>query len=116
MANLFQSVGGTRSGIDHGGVRRNVALSGRYAGQRLNFGNGRTKTAEDGLFELTIGIDIDGAIVRIDGGDSVFAQVEAGLRYRLRSSPASDAEISVFAFIGFIASCDQAKVLWPANG
>ncbi len=82
----------------------------------IRFRRGASETLEKGLFELVIGIDIDGAIFGRDGRDGVFAEIEACFGDGLRSDPMSDMRVAFLGLFGFIAGGDEAKMLRPMEG
>jgi hypothetical protein len=61
--NLFQSVGGTGSNANRGCVRGDIArFACRQMQARFDLGQRRREAVEKGLFELTIGVNVDGMI------------------------------------------------------
>ena len=67
------------------------------------------------LFELFVRVKINDMVFRGHGSQGVFAEVETGLGDRLFRLPAGHAEVTLFVFVGFFASGDKAKMLWPAE-
>jgi len=91
-------------------------LRGRNAQARIAVRrHGISETREQCIFELPVGVDLDGTVFRSDGGDGVLAKVKAGLWYGKGCFPACRAEIAVIALVGFFARGDEAKTLWPAH-
>ncbi len=93
-----------------------AGLAGQDPGTDVVFGLGRSDTREDGLFELVIGVDVDGVLAGGDGRGGIFTKIEAGFWDRLRGFPLRGAELPILALIGFFASGHQAEMLWPAKG
>ena len=93
-----------------------AGLAWQDAGTDVVIGLGRSDAREDGLFELAIGVDVDGVIAGGDGKGSVFTKIEARLRDGLGGFPLSGAEFAIFALIRFFSGSHQTEAFGPAEG
>ena len=111
----FQCIGGTGRRHLEPGLGRET-FRGRDMQVRILLPRGVYDAGEQGLFELPVGVDLDGAVFGRDGGDGVLAEVKAGLRCGKGRFPMCSAEFAVVVLLGFVARGNQAKTLRPAHG
>ena len=64
-------------------------------------GFGRLEALEQFLFELAIGVDVDGIFIGGYGSGSVFAEIETGDRDGRFGLPMAKLEFAVFALVAF---------------
>ena len=83
---------------------------------RIHFARrGLYQAREQGLFELPVGVDLNGVVFGRDRCDGVLTEVKARLRNGKGCFPACRAEIAVIVLVGLFASGDEAKTPWPAK-
>ena len=70
----------------------------------------------EGLLELAVGVDVDGARIVGERTGSIFAEIETGDGERLNASPMAYAKISGGLFIDLGAGGDQFQMARPAHG
>src|SRR5579883_2693969 len=76
---------------------------------------GVSQVRAQNLFELLVGVDLDGIVFRIHRSARVFAEIETRLRDGNIGGPFGGARVSLFPFGGFGSRGHQAQALRPVE-